>query len=453
MTTRSRRIPPGPAEKYNTSQDLLNWMGDQFKRFGNIYKASVYGTDVYVVSDPRHADYILRQNWRNYKKGQDIKRVGLLLGNGLMVSEGEFWKSQRRMMQPAFHHKVIGALTNIITTANVRLLKKWKHAAQEKTSVNVTRDISLMVLHTVLISIFGEDYEQVAPHFSVLSDDSARNLQFAQTFRSLGKMVAQVAAQRRKENITSPDILGMLMEARDRESGQVMPDRQLISEIMTLIVAGHETTASTLNWTWYLLSQNSAVEENLSRELGNILESEFPELGDLPKFTYTGQVIDEVLRLYPPGWLMTRKALNDDQLGGYFVPAGTEIYISPYFIQRNPALWEAPDLFNPDRFDADRSQDRPALAMLPFSAGPRKCIGEFLARIEMQTHLITIARQLRLRYVDGKPPELDAGVNLRSKHDFIMTPEIKALAGCRKTVARTPLEARAGCVRADCPAM
>jgi cytochrome P450 len=429
MTTRRRRIPPGPAEKYNTSQDLLSWMSDQFKRFGNIYKASVYGTNVYVVSDPQDAHYILCKNWQNYKKGQDIKRVGLLLGNGLMVSEGEFWKTQRRMIQPAFHHEAICALTKVIRTANLRLLKKWEHAAQEKASVNVTRDVSLMVLNTVLISIFGDDYEQVAPHFSVLSDESARNLQFAQAFRSLGKVVVKVAAQRRNENIISPDILGMLMEARDREKGQVMPDRQLVSEIMTLIVAGHETTASSLNWAWYLLSQNSAVEEKLSRELSNLLGSEVPEVGDLPKFTYTRQIIEEVLRLYPPGWLMTRRALKDDQLGDYFVPAGTEIYISPYFIQRHPALWEAPDLFDPDRFETDQAQNRHALAMLPFSAGPRKCIGEFFARIEMQIHLTTIAKQLRLRWVGGKPIELEAGVNLRSKNDFIMNPEIKALAG------------------------
>src|SRR3984893_16996736 len=154
MTTRRRRIPPGPAQKYNTSQDLLSWMSDQFKRFGNIYKASVYGTNVYVVSDPQDAHYILCKNWQNYKKGQDIKRVGLLLGNGLMVSEGEFWKSQRRMIQPAFHHEAICALSKVITTANLRLLRKWEHAAQEKASVNVTRDVSLMVLNTVLISIF-----------------------------------------------------------------------------------------------------------------------------------------------------------------------------------------------------------------------------------------------------------------------------------------------------------
>ncbi len=425
MTGTEGRIPPGPDKKYDTSQDLLSWMSDLFDQFGDIYQASIYGTNVYVVRDPECANYVLRTNWQNYKKGQAIKRVGLLLGNGLMVSEGEFWKSQRRMIQPSFHAEAIGALTNVIVTANVALRKKWEDAAHQKTTVNVTHDLSLMVLNVVLISIFGDDYEKVAPHFGVLSDETARDLQFAQSFRSLGAQVASIATKRREANVRSTDILGMLMDARDRDSGLRMPDRQLVSEIMTLIVAGHETTASTLNWTWYLLSQNPEIEKKLSRELDNWIGSEFPELSDLPKFTYTRQVIDEVLRLYPAGWLMTRKALKDDQIGDYFVPAGTEIYISPYFIQRHPGLWESPDSFNPDRFATCRSRDRHAPAMLPFSAGPRKCIGEYFAQIEMQIHLITIAKQLRLHY-DGKPPELDAGVNLRSKYDFTMTPEIRS---------------------------
>ena len=403
-------------------------MGDQFERFGDIYKASIYGISAYVVRDPRYAQYVLRDNWQNYSKGQAIKRVALLLGNGLMVSEGEFWKTQRRMIQPAFHRKTIGALTEVIRTSNVALLRRWEQAAHKKVSVNVTRDVSFVALEVVLISVFGADYERVAPHFKILTEESARNLEFAQAFRSLGKIVLQLVAQRRKEKIASNDILGMLMEARDQKTSQAMPDRQLVNEIKTLIVAGHETTASTLNWVWYLLSQHPEVEEKLSSELDNLLGSQIPGLDDLPKFAYTRQVIDEALRLYPAGWLMTRRALKDDHLGDYFVPAGTEIYISPYFIHRHPNLWQDPDRFNPDRFGPNHSHDRHLLAMLPFSAGPRNCIGELFARVEMQIHLMTIAKQLRLRFVEKNPPELDLGVNLRSKHDFIMNPEIRALA-------------------------
>jgi cytochrome P450 len=403
-------------------------MHGHFERYGDIYKASIYGTGAYVISSPEYAQHILRANWQNYTKGQEFKRVALLLGNGLVVSEGELWKKQRRMIQPAFHHDAIGALTGVITTANAALLGRWKQAALKNESVNVTRDISLMVLEVVLIAIFGPDYECVAPHFNILSDESARDLQFAQAFRALGKIVVQVAARRRNENTNATDILGMLMAARDRDSGQAMPDHQLVNEIMTLIVAGHETTATTLNWAWYLLSQHPEVEDKLSAELEKLTAGECPRLDDLPKLSYTRQVIDETLRLYPAVWLISRRALGDDRLGDYFVPAGTEIYISPYFIQRHPGLWQAPDRFNPERFGPGHSQDRHPLAMLAFSAGPRNCIGEFLSRLEMQIHLMTIAKELRLRYVETAPPELDAGVNLRSKNDFIMIPEIRTSA-------------------------
>jgi cytochrome P450 len=424
--SRDGLIPPGPAEAYSPTEDLLSWMHGHFKRYGDIYKASVYGTGAYVISAPEYAQHILRTNWQNYTKGQEFKRVALLLGNGLVVSEGEFWKKQRRMIQPAFHNNAIGALTGVISAANVALLERWEQAARNNDSVNVTRDVSLVALEVVLVAIFGRDYAQVAPHFNILSDESARDLQFAQAFRALGKIVVQVAAQRRKESVTSTDILGMLMAARDRDSGQAMPDHQLVNEIMTLIVAGHETTAGTLNWAWYLLSQHPEVEQRLSNELSNLRVNEVPDLDDLPKFTYTRQVIDEALRLYPAVWLISRRALKDDRLGDYAVPAGTEVYISPYFIQRHPDLWEAPDRFDPDRFAPAHSQDRHPLALLAFSAGPRNCIGEFLSRLEMQIHLMTIAKRLRLRYVETTPPELDAGVNLRSKRDFIMFPEIKA---------------------------
>jgi len=214
------------------------------------------------------------------------------------------------------------------------------------------------------------------------------------------------------------------MQARDPHTGQSMHDRQLINEILAIIVAGHETTAGTLNWTWYLISQNPKVALRLSDELKDL--TNLPDYDDLPKYPYTRQVIEESMRLYPAGWLMTRKALGDDQLGDYFVPAGTEIFVSSYFIQRNPALCENPDFFDPDRFETDNLKHRHRLATILFSAGPRNCIGSFFARFEMQIHLLTISSHLRLEYVQSKPIELEAGVNLRSRDDFIMYPEVVA---------------------------
>lgn len=417
------KIPSGPAEKYDASRDLLSWLIENFKKYGDIYKAYIYGCDVYVVSDPQYADHVLRENWRNYKKGQAIERIALLLGNGLMVSEGELWKTQRRMMQPAFHQEAVGALMDTVLKANTELLLSWERAAKENASVDVTQDVSTVILEVILTAIFGEDYERLAPHFRILTTEPARDMQFAQAFSALGKLVARLLEERLRQGRVCTDLLGMLMAAHDRDSGQAMPNRLLVSEILTLIVAGHETTASTLTWTWCLLSQYPDVEKKLSDELHGFVQR-LSNLCDLAKFTYTGQVLEEVMRLYPPGWLMTRKALEPDRLGDYFVPAGTEVYISPYLIQRHPAFWDSPDDFIPERFSPDRAQNRHPMAMLPFSAGPRKCIGELLARMEMQVHLITIARQLRLRSVRPPSMEFEAGVNLRGKEHLIMVPEI-----------------------------
>ena len=419
------RIPPGPEEKYRNTDDLLNWMGRQFEKFGDTYKASVYGTSIYATRDVAFAHHVLVENWQNYVKGQGIKRVALLLGNGLMVSKGELWKRQRRMIQPAFNHESVGASTKVITAVNVELLRKWEIAARRRESVNVTRDVSSMALEVVLRFIFGRDYEGVRCHFDLLSQEPARNMEFVYSFRALGKVILSVIDTRRKNAGTPTDVLAMLMQARDPQDGKSMPDSQLIDEILTLIVAGHETTASTLNWMWYLISQHPEVEEKLSNELNSLASPS--EFDDLPRFSYTRQVIEEVMRLYPAGWLVTRRALQGDRLGEYFVPAGTEIYIPPYFIQRHPDLWEEPDRFDPDRFSPENSTHRHRLAAIPFSAGPRNCTGALFARMEMQIHLMTIAKHLRLRYIQAGPIEMDAGVNLRSKHDFLMYPEATAV--------------------------
>jgi cytochrome P450 len=423
MEVKHARIPPGPQSDYRAGDDLLEWMGRHFSIFGDIYRTSLYGTSVYAIRDVEFAYHVLVENWQNYVKGQFIERVALLLGNGLMVSQGDLWKRQRRMIQPTFNYESFGPLAKLITAVNLRLLGKWQLAGRGNDTVNVTRDVSGMALEVVLRFIFGDDFEQVGSHFDLLTQEQARNMAFARSFRLLGRIVLQLIDRRRKDAVASTDALGMLMQARDPESGQLMQDPQLIDEILTMIVAGHETTASTLNWTWYLISQHPEVEQILSTELNDL--PTLSKLDDLARFVYTRQIIDEAMRLYPPGWLLTRKALHDDWLGEYFVPAGTEIYIPLYFIQRHPDLWQEPDRFNPDRFRPDNSKHRHRLATMPFSAGPRNCIGQLFARIEMQIHVMIIAKCLRLRNVQSRPIELDAGVNLRSKYDFIMRPEPK----------------------------
>jgi cytochrome P450 len=423
MAADGARIPSGPREGHRANHDLLAWMGAQFAEFGDSFKASIYGTDAFVTRDPGHAQHVLVKNPQNYVKGRLIKRVALLLGNGLMASEGELWKRQRRMIQPAFHRKAVAGLVGPMAAVHRGLRENWQCAAAHGETVNLTRDLGHAVLAAVLRSIFGEDYDAAAPHFAILAEEAGRSMAFAQAFRALGRIVLDIVAQRRARSANGNDLLGMLLEARGRDHGEAMSERQLLNEIMTLIVAGHETTATTLNWAWYLISRHPEVEARLEQEIERYSADECTPLEDLPRLTYMRQVIEETLRLYPAGWLLTRRALRDDRLGDYAVAAGTEVYISPYFIQRHPGLWPDPERFDPDRFAEGPAAARPPLAMLPFSAGPRNCIGEHFARLQMQIHLMTIAGRLRLPVVSTGPVELDAGVNLRSRHDFTAVPQ------------------------------
>lgn len=423
MGSKGIGIPPGPDQKHTTSEDLLEWMGQQFATFGDSYKATVYSTPSYVTRDPNFAHHVLVANPQNYAKGSGtIGRVALLLGNGLMTSEGDVWKRQRRMIQPAFNHPFVAPFASLMKSANLRLLEKWTAAAQNGTSVNLTRDISAMVLEVVLRFVFGEDYEEIRGPFDLLTQDEARNMAFARSFRALGSVVLEVAKRRRAKSPTSADALGLIMQARDPQTGRPMEDRQLIDEILTIVVAGHETTASTLNWAWYLLSQHPEIDKRMSEEVS---ETAFSKFEDLTKFPYTRQVVEEAMRLYPPGWVVSRRALSDDRFDDYLIPAGTEVYVSIYHVHRSATLWNDPDCFDPERFRAGSQKSRHPLAAIPFSAGPRNCIGGFLARTEMQVHLVVIARHLRFDYLQSEPIEMEADVNLRSKHDFHMVPRTR----------------------------
>ena len=237
------KTPPKSDDPCDLKDDLLKWIENQFKRFGDIFKASIYGSSVYVIRNPRYAEHVLRTNWQNYVKGHTSKRIGLLLDTGLMVSEGEFWKKHRRMAQPAFHRKAISALIQPIVAVNADLARTWEHAAKKCETVNVTREISQAVLKMVLMSIFGDDYDEVKHHFDIVSEEGARNFWVPQEFRAAGEIVSVVVARRRQRKTLTHDILSILMQARDRNTGDLMSDRQLTSEMKTLIVAGHETTA------------------------------------------------------------------------------------------------------------------------------------------------------------------------------------------------------------------
>ena len=415
-----------------STDDSLERMIELFARHGDTYRVFVPSrrSYTYVIHHPDDVKRVLVSNHRNYTKGVGLDRVKILLGKGIMTSEGELWKRQRYMMQPLFHRRVITEFAAVIAQANERFIARWAGLARAGELINLTDEMSELTLEIVLRSIFGRDLDRLSEQlggnpFAVVTKEQVRDLQFAYKFRSLTKLVAQLIAQRRASSEEHFDYVAMLMNARDKESGEPMGERELIDEILTLIVAGHETTASGLNWTWYLLSQHPQVEARLHAEIDAAADLPAPTLTEVEALGYTRQVIDEALRLYPPGWLLSRRTIDADLLGGYPVPAGTNVLLPLYLLHRHPHFWKNPEAFDPGRFAPEHEAERPRFAYMPFAAGPRHCIGETFALYEMLGHLYKVARRYRLRYVPDKPLELEAQINLRTRHPLHMRLEAR----------------------------
>jgi len=428
-TESAEHLPPQAETQFDigSTEDSLERMCELFLGLGDLYRvyAPARRSYTYVTSHPEAVKRVLVANHRNYTKGIGLDRVRILLGNGIMTSEGELWKRQRYMMQPLFHRRVITGFAQVIDQANERFLARWEELYRRGELVNLTDEMSELTLDIVLRSIFGRDLERLARElggnpFDVVTREQARNLQFAYKFRSLARLVGGLIRRRVSEPEEHFDYVAMLMSARDKDSGEAMAERQLIDEIMTLVVAGHETTASGLNWTWYLLSQHPEADAKLHRELAGAPELTAPSLAQMESLPYAQQVLSEALRLYPPGWLLSRRAIGPDVLAGYDVPAGADVLLCLYLLHRHPQYWHDPDAFHPERFAPEHEAERPRFAYMPFAAGPRHCIGETFALYEMLMHLYKVARRFRLVYESDEPIELEAQINLRTRKPLYM---------------------------------
>jgi cytochrome P450 len=425
-------LPPGPAAGFdlNGSDETLARLGVYFAEFGDIYRvfAPARGVFNYVINHPDDIKRVLLSNHRNYTKGEGMDRVKILLGNGIMTSEGDFWRKQRRMMQPSFHRRVIDRFSELIREVNDRFAASWAQKAARGEPVSLSDDASELTLDIVLRSIFGNDLPRLeaqfgANPFEVVAKEQNRDLKFAFRFRSLTKLVAELIGRRRRETEEHYDFLAMLMASRDRETDEAMSDKELIDEVLTLIVAGHETTAAALTWTWYLVTQHREAREGLEQEADRLDGNRTLGLDAAESLAFTHQVIQEALRLYPPGWLITRRSIEADELGGYPIAPRTDVFISPYMLHRHPAFWSEPEEFRPERFAGADAEERHRFAYIPFAVGPRHCIGENLAMFEMLVHVSAMSRRFRLRRADDGPIELEAQINLRPRSNLLMMVE------------------------------
>jgi len=432
----SQTEPPVVAASFDIgspdqSVQLLEIMTELFARYGDIFR--VYSparkSYIYVIRNPDDVKRLMLSNHRNYTKGIGVDRVRLLLGNGILTSEGDFWHRQRTMMQPMFHRQIIASFAQVIDEENARLLERWAEISRDGKPINLTEEMSELTLQIVLRAIFGSDLERMSDEsggnpFLIFTREQARDIQFAQRFYALKRVLAALIARRRASSEEHFDYVSMLMSARDKETGAAMGERELIDEIMTLVVSGHETTANGLIWTWYLLSQHPEVESRLHSEVDSIPVTSGAPADTSPsereRLVYTRQVIDEALRLYPPGWLLSRRTIDADVLSGYDIPGGADILLPLYHLHRHPHSWPNPEAFLPERFAPDREPGRSKFAYMPFAGGPRHCIGESLALEEMRMHLHRVARRFRLVHVADKPLVLEPQINLRTRDPILM---------------------------------
>jgi cytochrome P450 len=425
-------LPPGPAEGFDLggNDESLARLSRYFAEFGDIYRvfAPSRGVYNYVINHPDDIKRVLLTNHRNYTKGEGMDRVKILLGNGIMTSEGDFWRNQRRMMQPAFHRRVIDQFSALIREVNDKFAARWAEKAARAEAVNLSDDTSELTLEIVLRSIFGSDLARLerqlgANPFEVVAKEQNRDLKFAFRFRSLTKLVAELIERRRRQPEEHFDFLSMLMATRDRSTNEAMSDKELIDEVLTLIVAGHETTAAALTWTWYLIGQHPDTAEQLQSEADRAGSDQTLSLDAAESLQFTHRVLQEALRLYPPGWLITRRTLEADELGGYPIAPRTDVFISPYTLHRHPAYWSDPQEFRPERFAGADAEERHRFAYIPFAVGPRHCIGENIAMFEMLVHVHAMSRRFRLTPAGNEPIELEAQINLRPRSNLMMNVE------------------------------
>jgi cytochrome P450 len=403
------------------------------QQYGDIARYRLGNLMLYQVNSPEGVQHILQDKHHNYIKGEYWDALRQFAGNGLIVSEGSFWLRQRRLMQPVFHRQRNYQYGEIINEACHQLLERWCFIAASRQPIDINHEMKRLTMQVVTRALFstqvsddrGEisdaittvlehaNYLFATPFYPSLAYPTPRNIRVRRAKQQIDRIIYKIIAERRVNGAHSSDLLSLLMEARDENNGEGMSDQQLHDEVLTLFVAGHETTSVALTWCLYLLSQHPEVERRLRDELQAVLGGRPLTIDDLPTLGYTRQVIDETLRLYPPAWAFNRSAMADDEICGYFIPANSVVIVSPYVIHRDSRLWEKPESFDPERFAPERSAGHHRFAYFPFGGGPHQCIGMGFALVEATLVLAAILQQYRMELAPGFTVGLSPSITLQ----------------------------------------
>src|SRR5262245_1198264 len=429
------KFPPGPPNRLpamlfgSFQQDPLGYFTDMTQKYGDVWGMRIGNFRSFFINHPELIEDVLVNKARLYHKGRILQANKYLFGEGLLTAEGDFWLRQRRLAQPAFHRERIAGYAATMADYTEQMLSTWRSGEER----DVHQEMMNLALRIVGKTLFDADVTQdarevgdtlamllkIASNFGrtvlvPLWVPTPRNLRAKAGVRRIERIIYRIIAERRASGRDAGDLLSTLLQVQD-EDGSRMNDRQLRDETITLFLAGHETTASTLSWTWWLLAQNPAIEKRFHEELYGVLGGRAPALDDLPKLTYLGHVLTESLRLYPPAWGMARLAEEEHEIAGYRVLPGYGVAMAQWVVHRDARWFDAPLEFRPAGWEDGLAKQLPRFAYFPFGGGPRQCIGNTFALMEASVVLATLGQRFRLQVVPGQEVEPMASITMRPK--------------------------------------
>ncbi len=433
---RRDKFPPGPygglkGWSFRALQESPIEMFTKLARdYGDIVGIRVVNFRNIFVNHPDLIEEVLVANARKYFKGRVLRANKHVFGEGLLTSEGDFWLRQRRLAQPAFHRARVTSYASTMVEYTERLLETWQHGEECDAHQRMMQLTLQIVAKTLFDADVARDTQDVGKSLQLLLELGANfrrtlfvphwvptptNLRIKREIAFIEGILYRIISERRASGRDTGDLLSMLLHAQD-EDGSRMTDKQLRDETITLFLAGHETTASTLSWTWWLLGQNPRVEAKLHAELDAVLGGRSPSFDDLAKLPYTANVITESLRLYPAAWGLARIVVEDHEIAGYPLRKGMGVAMAQWVVHRDPRWYKSPEEFLPERWEGDFLKTIPRFAYFPFGGGPRQCIGNSFAQMEAALILATIAQKFRLRLVPNHPVVPLASITLRPRH-------------------------------------
>jgi cytochrome P450 len=422
-------------------KDPANYLLTIAREHGDLAYMRLGPQHAFVVSHPDWIRDILITHQSNFTKSRMLERAKVLLGDGLLTSEGEFHTSQRRLVQPAFHRDRLLRYSADMVACAERAGERWSSGAELDMHREMTRLTLAIVGRTLFSADVSSDADEIGRAMTQIFElfdtlllpfsDWIQKLpippvrRFEKARDKLDQIIYGLIAQRRASGQDTGDLLSMMLLAQDDEanSGKArqMTDKQVRDEALTLLIAGHETTANALTWTWYLLSQNLEAEARMHKELERVLAGRIPTFDDVTRLPYTTGIFAESLRLYPPAWAIGRRAREEYSIGDYTIPPKSILLMSPWVVHRDPRWWPEPECFRPERWSPDAAEKRPKFAYFPFGGGARVCIGERFAWAEGVLVLATLAQRWQMRLVPGHPVATQAVITLRPKHGMKMT--------------------------------